>query len=146
MSVSQKQNSQLISNFFLQAFCPANQTQTTVKNQDSVSILESDHDLSLDGMLVSEEIYWDKYYTDTPYEWNSGRLEVKPLSDYLSNLLRNFFENLIREYLNLGIQFQKISYEVGFKMHLKNGKKIRKPDIGFMGTDSLQMQDRDCTY
>jgi len=115
-------------------------------NQYPDEIIETDHDESLEGMYVSEEEYWDKYYTDTPYEWNNGILEVKPLSDYLSNLLRHFFEDLIREYRSLGINFQQISYEIGFRMHLKKGKKIRKPDIGFVGPNSLQMQDDDCTY
>jgi len=31
-------------------------------------------------------------------------------------------------------------------MFLRKGKKIRKPDIGFVGPDSLQMALDDCTY
>jgi hypothetical protein len=115
-------------------------------NQYPDTIIETDHDESLEGKYVSEEEYWDKYYTDTPYEWNNGILEVKPLSDYLSNLLKYFFEDLVREYRSLGIKFQQISNEIGFQMYLNKGKKIRKPDIGFVGPDSLQMQYKDCTY
>jgi len=107
---------------------------------------KTDHDESLEGMAVSEDEYWEKYYTDTPYEWNAGILEVKPMSDYRGNLLKIFFEDLIREYRNLSIQFQQISLEIGFQMFLRKGKKIRKPDIGFVGPDSLQMALDDCTY
>ena len=113
---------------------------------DDDSIVESDHDETLEGMHVSEEVYWDQYYTDTPYEWNNGILEVKPLSDYRSNLLQLFFKDLIREYRNLGIKFQQIECEIGFKMWLKKGKKIRKPDIGFVGPDSMQMKETECSY
>jgi len=113
---------------------------------DRDEIIESDHDESLEGMQVSEEVYWDQYYTDTPYEWNNGILEVKPLSDYRSNLLQIFFEDLIHEYHDLGINFQQIKCEIGFRMMLKKGKKIRKPDIGFVGPESLQMDEVDCSY
>jgi len=113
--------------------------------QDDPTV-ETYRDESLDGMRVSEEDYWEKYYTDTPYEWNAGILEVKPMSDYRSNLLRIFFDGLIHEYRNLGIPFQMISFEIGFKMLLSKGKKIRKPDIGFVGPDSLQMEHDDRSY
>jgi hypothetical protein len=119
-------------------------TQSSESDHDE--IIESDHDETLEGMPVTEEEYWDQYYTDTPYEWNDGILEVKPLSDYRSNLLQIFFEDLIREYRNLGIKFQQIKCEIGFKMLLKKGKKIRKPDIGFVGPDSLEMEELDCSY
>ena len=111
-----------------------------------VENVETDHDFSLEGMHVSEEEYWDKYYTDTPYEWNNGVLEVKPLSDFKSNLLRIWFEALLHEYRNVHKKFQEISCEIGFRMYLKKGKKVRKPDIGFVGPNSLQMEEDDCTY
>jgi hypothetical protein len=113
---------------------------------DDDDIVETDHDETLEGMQVSEEDYWEKYYTDTPYEWNNGILEVKPLSDFRSYLLEIFFNELISEFRNLDINFQQIGREIGFKMILNKGKKIRKPDIGFVGPDSLQMEETDCTY
>ena len=106
----------------------------------------TDYDLSLEGKQVTEEEYWDKYYTDTPYEWNNGILEVKPLSDFRSNLLRLWFEALLHEFRNMRNNFQQISYEIGFNMHLRKGKSIRKPDIGFVGPKSLKMQEDECTY
>jgi Uma2 family endonuclease len=120
--------------------------QMSESDNDYDETIESDHDETLAGKAVTEEEYWDKYYTDTPYEWNNGILEVKPLSDYRANLLQIFFEDLIREYRNLGINFQQIKCEIGFRMMLNKGKKIRKPDIGFVGPDSLQMEELDCSY
>jgi len=108
--------------------------------------IETDHDFALEGKHISEEEYWDQYYTDTPYEWNNGVLEVKPLSDFRSNLLRIWFEALLHEYRNIHKQFQEISCEIGFRMCLKKGNKVRKPDIGFVGPNSLQMEENDCSY
>ena len=36
------------------------------------------------GRYVSEEEYWLNYYleSDVHYEWNNGRLEEKPVSNY----------------------------------------------------------------
>jgi len=107
---------------------------------------ETDHDFSLEGKHVSEAEYWEKYYTDTPYEWNNGVLEVKPLSDFRSNLLKIWFESLLHEYRNTHTKFQEISCEIGFRMYLKKGRKVRKPDIGFVGPDSLQMEENECSY
>ena len=108
--------------------------------------IETDHDFSLEGKQVSEAEYWEKYYTDTPYEWNNGVLEVKPMSDFRANLLSLWFKNLLMEYRNVQNNFQEITLEIGFQMRLKTGKKIRKPDIGFVGPDSLQMKEHECTY
>ena len=113
---------------------------------DDLEHIETDHDFSLEGKQVSEEEYWEKYYSDTPYEWNNGILEVKPLSDFRSNLLKIWFEALLHEYRNIQKNFQEIACEIGFKMTLKKGNKVRKPDIGFVGPASLQMKENDCTY
>ncbi len=39
--------------------------------------------LSEDGLHVSENEYWEKYYEhpDFNYEWNNGALEEKPMAD-----------------------------------------------------------------
>jgi Uma2 family endonuclease len=113
---------------------------------DDLEHIETDHDFSLEGKQVSEEEYWEKYYSDTPYEWNNGILEVKPLSDFRSNLLKIWFEALLHEYRNIQKNFQEIACEIGFKMTLKKGNKVRKPDIGFVGPTSLQMEEDDRTY
>ena len=106
----------------------------------------SDHDFSLEGKYVSEETYWEEYYTDTPYEWNNGRLEVKPLSDYSAHLLSKFINALLLEYERSGFHFQSISSEIGFTMYLKKGKKVRKPDVGIIGPNSLKMKGKDRSY
>jgi Uma2 family endonuclease len=123
---------------------PAHQLKRFRNN--TVEHVETDHDFSLEGKQVSEEEYWEKYYSDTPYEWNNGILEVKPLSDFRSNLLRIWFEALLHEYRNIQKDFQEIACEIGFKMTLKKGSKVRKPDIGFVGPTSLQMAEDDRTY
>ncbi|MCP4109136.1 MAG: hypothetical protein GY749_27005, partial [Desulfobacteraceae bacterium] len=40
--------------------------------------------VSEDGLAVSEDEYWEKYYEhpDFSYEWNNGYLEERPVSDY----------------------------------------------------------------
>jgi Uma2 family endonuclease len=121
-------------------------SQLRLLRNDELEHIETDHDFSLEGKQVSEEEYWEKYYSDTPYEWNNGILEVKPLSDFRSNLLKIWFEALLHEYRNIQKNFQEIACEIGFKMTLKKGNKVRKPDIGFVGPASLQMKENDCTY
>ncbi|EDN66179.1 hypothetical protein BGP_0528 [Beggiatoa sp. PS] len=48
---------------------------------------------SLDGLAVSETVYWEKYYENPEniYEWNNGILEEKPVSDHLNVLMYLWF-------------------------------------------------------
>ena len=56
---------------------------------------------SADGLRVSEETYWQDYYleADIHYEWNNGRLEEKPVSDYETYLVYAWFVELLRHFL-----------------------------------------------
>ncbi len=54
-----------------------------------------------DGRRVSEQDYWRDYYleSDIHYEWNDGRLEEKPVSDYETYLVYAWFTELLRHFL-----------------------------------------------
>jgi len=56
---------------------------------------------SEDGRLVSEQTYWEEYYleSDVHYEWNNGRLEEKPVSDYATYLVYMWLVELLRQFL-----------------------------------------------
>ncbi|MCP4110502.1 MAG: hypothetical protein GY749_34100 [Desulfobacteraceae bacterium] len=56
---------------------------------------------SEDGLAVSEEEYWEKYYEhdDIIYEWNNGYLEEKPVSDYQGYLTYDWLYTVLRHYL-----------------------------------------------
>ncbi len=102
------------------------------------------------GLRVSEEEYWDKYYTDSDfaYEWNNGILEVKPMADYKSSKVYRWFLRLIEEYLNGNPIAKFICLDIGFKMKLKKNKTtIRKPDLAFvLNSNSIALNNDDSTF
>lgn len=57
--------------------------------------------MSLEGLPVAEEDYWRQYYleSDVHYEWNNGRLEEKPVSDYETFLVYQWFMALLAHFL-----------------------------------------------
>ena len=83
-------------------------------------------------LRVSEAEYWKTYYEhpDCQYEWNNGLLEEKPMPDFLSISLYQWFLRLLDEYLTVFPQGRIMALEMGFRLEL--GKKkvsIRKPDL-----------------
>ena len=83
-------------------------------------------------LRVSEVEYWKTYYEhpDSQYEWNNGLLEEKPMPDFLSISLYQWFLHLLKEYLSVFPQGRIMALEMGFRLEL--GKKklsIRKPDL-----------------
>ncbi len=58
---------------------------------------------SEDGLKVSEEEYWEKYYgeSDFVYEWNNGYLEEKPVSDYMGYLMYEWFNTVLKHFLTV---------------------------------------------
>ena len=83
-------------------------------------------------LRVSEAEYWKTYYEhpDSQYEWNNGLLEEKPMPDFLSISLYQWFLRLLEEYLTVFPQGRIMALELGFRLEL--GKKklsIRKPDL-----------------
>ena len=83
-------------------------------------------------LVVSEAEYWKTYYEypDRQYEWNNGFLEEKPMPDFLSISLYQWFYRLLEEYLTVFPIGRMMVLEMGFRLEL--GKKkvsIRKPDL-----------------
>jgi len=83
-------------------------------------------------MKVDEAEYWAKYSEngDENYEWNNGYLEVKPVSDLLTNTMHDWFTKLIDYYLGTYQNGQKIFLETAFRLPLSSKTAIRKPDYG----------------
>ena len=104
---------------------------------------------SAEGLLVSEAIYWTTYYleSDHHYEWNNGRLEEKPVSDYETFLVYAWFGELVRHFLRTHPCAQLVGLEMGFRLPLPSGTVIRKPDFGVVRNDNPQpLLPLDCSY
>jgi hypothetical protein len=104
---------------------------------------------SAEGRLVSEEVYWTEYYleSDHHYEWNNGRLEEKPVSDYETFLVYAWFAELVRHFLRTHPCAQMVGLEMGFRLPLPSGAVIRKPDFGVVRHDNPQpLLPLDCSY
>ncbi|NEX16373.1 MAG: hypothetical protein C1943_07035 [Halochromatium sp.] len=87
--------------------------------------------VSADGRLVSEAEYWQDWYNtgDLSYEWNNGRLEEKPVSDFETFQVYLWFLELLRHYLRLQPIGKLVALEMGFRLSLSSGTVIRKPDL-----------------
>ena len=120
--------------------------KSNVTREDIEKLYRSDYDESFEGKEVTEDEYWEHFYYDTPYEWNCGRLEVKPLADYLSGLIHRWFVSLLSEFSKYVEKIQIVGNEMGFKMLLPQGIVIRKPDIGLICENSTQMGNLDRNY
>ncbi len=104
---------------------------------------------SADGLLVSEAVYWTTYYleSDHHYEWNNGRLEEKPVSDYETFLVYAWFSTLVQHFLRTYPCAQLVGLEMGFRLPLPSGTVIRKPDFGVVRNDNPQpLLPLDCSY
>jgi Uma2 family endonuclease len=93
---------------------------------------------SADGRLVSEAEYWQDGYDagDVSYEWNNGRLEEKPVSDFETFQVYLWFLELLRHYLRLRPIGKLVALEMGFRLALKSGTVIRKPDLAVVLDDN----------
>ena len=83
-------------------------------------------------LRVSEAEYWKTYYEhpDCSYEWNNGLLEEKPMPDFLSISLYEWFFHLLKEYLTVFPIGRMMVLEMGFRLELgDNEVSIRKPDL-----------------
>ena len=96
---------------------------------------------------VSEEVYWEKYYEDTIYEWNNGILEKKPVSDYQGIVTADWFNQLLRDYNKAYPTCKVISLEMGFTLNLPDKRTIRKPDIGIiLNSNLVELELFDISY
>jgi len=104
---------------------------------------------SADGLRVSEEIYWKEYYleSDIHYEWNNGRLEEKPVSDYETYLVYAWFSRLMQHFLDTRPIARMVALEMGFRLPLPTGTVIRKPDLGVVcNTNPQPLRPLDASY
>ncbi len=98
---------------------------------------------------VSEEVYWEEYYseTDTPYEWNNGRLEALPMSNFAEYMVYLWFLDVLRDFLHVSPMARIMGLELGFRMALPNKVVIRKPDLGVvLHTNPIPLRDHDQSY
>ena len=87
---------------------------------------------SKEPLVVSEAEYWKTYYEhpDCQYEWNNGLLEKKPMPDFLSISLYQWFFHLLGEYLSVFPIGRMMALEMGFRLERGNNQvSIRKPDL-----------------
>lgn len=108
---------------------------------------------SQDGLRVSEEVYWRDYYAypdvraDFCYEWNRGRLEEKPVSDFETNQVHVWFLILLQQYLEAHPIGQLITLDMGFRLRLPDGVVIRRPDLAVIrGDNPEQPGPQECSY
>ncbi len=110
----------------------------------------SGHDVqSKDGMIVSEEEYWEKYYHDPDfvYEWNDGRLEVRPMSDQKGSEAYQWFCDIMRCYLRTHPVGRMSNLEIGFRLALPHKAVDRVPDLAVvLDGNPVGLGDDDCTY
>jgi len=92
------------------------------------------------GRYVSEEEYWRDYYLDSDvhYEWNNGRLEEKPVSNYETFLVYQWFMLLLEHFLTARPIAKMVALEMGFRLPLPDGTVIRRPQIGVVRNDNPQ--------
>lgn len=105
--------------------------------------------VSEDGRLVSEVVYWRDYYdlSDIHYEWNNGRLEEKPVSDYATYLVYRWLIALLEHFLEAHPIAATIALEMGFRLALPHKVVIRKPDFGVVRLDNPRpLKPRDNSY
>ena len=104
-------------------------TLESVKNHSSPTRLPPS---AKEPHRVSEAEYWKTYYEypDGSYEWNNGLLEEKPMPDFLSISLYQWFSRLLEEYLSVFPIGQMMALGMGFRLEWgKNKVSIRKPDL-----------------
>ncbi len=72
------------------------------------------------GRVVSEDAYWRLYYLDSDihYEWNDGRLEEKPVSDYETFQVYHWFMVLLGHFLTERPIARLAALEMGFRLPL----------------------------
>jgi len=101
------------------------------------------------GKRVTEEQYWRDYY-DHPYfnyEWNNGILEEVPVSDFKQYSSFDWFDDLVREFLQVRPIAKKVGLEFGVRLALPQKTTIRKPDLFIVRNDNvLALHDDDRTY
>jgi Uma2 family endonuclease len=104
---------------------------------------------SADGRLVSEADYWALYYDrgDFDDEWNNGRLERLPMTDYAQFRLYLWFLSLVKDYFHVYPIGRMIGLGMGFRLALPDRTTIRKPDLAaVLDSNPIALEDKDRSY
>jgi len=104
---------------------------------------------SKDGLAVSEEEYWKKYYHDPDfiYEWNNGQLEVRPMSDQKGSETYQWFCGIMHCYIRTHPVGRMTNLEIGFRLALPHKVVVRVPDLAVvLDGNPAGLDDDDCTY
>ncbi|MCP3943473.1 MAG: Uma2 family endonuclease, partial [Desulfobacteraceae bacterium] len=112
-------------------------------------ICPEERPVSEDGLRVSEEEYWEKYYNhpDFAYEWNNGILEEKPMANYLSSETYRWFASVLEEYLKANPVAKPVFLDIGFRLALPGKTSIRKPDVSLiLNSNPVGIHGGDSTY
>jgi len=119
------------------------------QGSNGAGIAEMLASVSEDGNYVSEELYWAEYYEhpDFNYEWNNGILEEKPVTDATQYSSYDWFDDLLREFLEVKPVGRKLGLEFGFRLSLPKKVTIRKPDLFVVCNDNpIGIKGDDHTY
>jgi len=115
----------------------------------SVHIRDEKEEVSEDGLYVSEEEYWAKYYNhpDFSYEWKNGYLEEKPMADVKSSFVYDWFSDILKCYLSAYPIGTSVSLDIGFRLELPDDTSIRKPDRALVLHDNpVMLHLADCNF
>jgi len=121
--------------------------EETLVAEEETPVAESD--APKDGLAVSEEEYWEKYYHDPDfvYEWNNGCLEVKPVSDQKGSETYQWFCDILRCYFRTYLAGRIVNLNIGFRMVIPGKTSVRRPDLGVvLKGNPVAINDDDCTY
>ncbi|MCP4348224.1 MAG: Uma2 family endonuclease [Desulfobacterales bacterium] len=113
------------------------------------SFIPSEDEFSEDGLAVSEEEYWEKYYThnEINYEWKNGYLEAIPMSDLKGSRTHQWFCEILNCYFTTYSNGIPVSLEIGFRFELPGETCVRVPDIGIVMNDNpVAINDDDRSY
>ncbi len=109
----------------------------------------AENDLSEDGLAVSEEEYWKKYYTcnEINYEWKNGCLEAIPMSDLKGCRTHRWLCEILDCYFTTYSNGTSVSLEIGFRLELSGETCVRIPDIGIvMNNNPVAIKEDDRSY
>jgi Uma2 family endonuclease len=123
--------------------------QEKLPGLNGTATLEALEPRSEAGKYVTEEEYWRDYYNHPyfNYEWNNGILEEVPVSDFKQYSSYDWFNDLVREFLEVNPIAKKVGLEFGVYLNLPHKTTIRKPDLFIVRNDNaLVLHDDDRTY
>ncbi|MDM8522747.1 hypothetical protein QUF80_05180 [Desulfococcaceae bacterium HSG8] len=109
--------------------------RTEQKRQALSSLNDRLREESEDGLAVTEEEYWEKYYQhpDFSYEWDDGYLSLKPLKYMKGFRIYQWFMFVLGFYFDT-YSTGKVNPGIGFRLALPHKSSVRIPEL-FVVTD-----------